>query len=410
LTNKDSAPHSVGLRIVLDTMLGDNDGAPLRIGERAVTSPTSLQGAALPDYWQAFDSLSNPTVTAQGTLRAQNVRPPDRMIAVDWGTAADHPWDLALPARRDFIRAGEEELDSAAVLLWEPEPLAPGESRTYTTFYGLGGISLSPGRLSVGVTAPAEVRLAHGETQPFSVVAYVENSGGFQARDVSASIELPAGLTLVSGSNPSPPVAAMAPRATTSAAWIVKPNGQQTGPLKLAVTASSSNVESNRVEREIIVHAPPALEVRIEAPAALEVVNNRYAPNPFEVKAIVSNTGTVPAQAVTAAISLPPGLELAEGEKPLLVAASVAPEKPQTFAWRVSATGLHIGSLPYRVNVESPAAKPATAEAAIMVPMLTPELRFFPGTQTVPLTVARRSSRSRCGFRRRASSTALASR
>lgn len=386
VTNKDAAAHNVGLRITLDTMLGDNDGAPLRIGDRAVTTATSLAGAALPDYWQAFDSLSSPTVTAQGTLRAQELRPPDRMIAVDWGTAADHPWDFSLP-NRDFTRAGEDELDSAALLIWDPQPLAPGESRAYTTFYGLGGITLSPGGLSVGVTAPAEVSLSYTETPPFSVVAYIENSGGFEARDVRATIDLPAGLALVGGPNPSPAVTAMAPKATTSAAWMVKPTGEQSGTLKFAVTASSSNLEANRVEREIVVHTPPALAIRLEAPTALEVVNNRYAPNPFEVKAIVTDTGSLPAPAVTAVINLPPGLELVEGEKPVLGVAAIPAGKSNTFAWKVNATGLHIGPLTYKVAAESPAAKPAAAEGAISVPMLTPEVRFFPEAQTVPLVV-----------------------
>jgi len=391
VTNKDSAPHAVGLRITLDTMLGDNDGAPLRIAERAITTATSLSGAALPDYWQAFDSLSNPNVTAQGTLRAHDVRPPDRMIAVDWGTAADHPWEFTLPDR-DFTRVGEAELDSAALLIWDPQPLGPGESRAYVTFYGLGGITLSPGQLSVGVTAPAEVSLSYGEVQPFSVVAYVENTGGFEARDVSAKIELPAGLALVSGANPAPAIASMAPNATTSAAWMLKPDGQQTGTLKFSVTASSSNVESNRVEREIMVHAPPALGVRIEAPKALDVVSNRYTPNPFDIKATVTNSGTLPAQAVTAVIALPPGLELAEREKPVLGVAAIQAEKSHTFVWRVNATGLHIGTLSYQVSAESPVAKPAQAEASVSVPMLTPELRFFPETQTVPLTVDGRAA------------------
>lgn len=391
VANKDSAPHNVGLRITLDTMLGDNDGAPLRIGDRAVTTATSLAGAAIPDYWQAFDSLSNPTVTAQGTLRARDVRPPDRMIAVDWGTAADNPWEFKVP-NRDFTRLGEEELDSAALLVWDPQPLAPGESRAYTTFYGLGGITLSPGALSVGVTAPAEVSLAYGDTPPFSVVAYIENSGGFEARGVAATIELPTGLTLVGGANPSPAIASMAPKATTSAAWIVKPDGKASGALKFAVTATSSNVEQNRVQRDILLHSPPALSLRIDAPKALDVVNNRYAPNPFEVEAIVTNSGSLPAQAVTALVALPPGLELAEGEKPVLGVAAIAAEKSTTFTWRVSATGLHIGDLSYKASAESPVAKSASAQASIHVPMLTPELRFFPETQAVPLTVNGRAA------------------
>jgi hypothetical protein len=319
-------------------------------------------------------------------VRAQDVQPPDRMIAVDWGTAADNPWDFTVP-NRDFTRLGEAELDSAVLLMWDPRPLGPGESRTYVTLYGLGGISLSPGGLSVGVTAPAEVKLAYGETQPFSVVAYVENSGGFEARDGTVKIELPAGLALVSGANPSPAISAMVPKSTASAAWMVKPTGEQTGALKFAVTASSSNVEPNRVEREILVHAPPALQVSVEAPKALEVVNNRYTPNPFEIKAVVKNAGTLAAQAVTATIALPPGLEFVEGQKPILGVAAVAAGKEQTFTWRITATGLHIGELAVKVTAESPVAKPGSGQATIAVPMLTPEMRFFPEAQTVPLTV-----------------------
>jgi len=392
VVNKDAATHSVGLRIALDTMLGDNDGAPLRLGDRAITTATTLHGEAVPDYWQAFDSLSEPTVTAQGTLRTEDARPPSRMIAVDWGTAADHPWEFAVPEGRDFTRAGEEELDSAALLYWDPLPLGPGESRTYTTFYGLGGITLSPGGLSVGVTAPAEVSLSYGEVQPFSVIAYIENSGGFEARDVAATIELPPGLTLAGGPNPSPAIASMAPRATTSAAWMVKPNGQQSGALTFAVTASSSNVEANRVEREIVVHTPPALALRIEAPQALDVVSNRYAPNPFDIKAVVTNTGTLPAQAVTATLALPPGLELAAGEKPVLGVAALDAGQAETFVWRVTATGLHVGALECEVRAESPVARPVSAKAAIEVPVLTAELRFFPQEQTVPLTVDGRAA------------------
>ncbi|UCH35370.1 MAG: hypothetical protein JSV65_03190 [Armatimonadota bacterium] len=392
VSNTDSAPHSVGVRIMLDTMLGDNDGAPLRIGDRAVTTATSLAAGALPDFWQAFDSLSAPTVTAQGTLRAAGVEPPERMIAVDWGTAADHPWEFPLPEGRDFTRAGEAELDSSALIYWDPRPLPPGASRTYDTFYGLGGITLSAGRLSIGVTAPAEVALSRDRVQPFAIIAYIENSGGFEARDVAATLELPAGLALVSGPNPSPAVASLAPGGTTSAQWMVKPTGAQHGTLKFAVTASSSNIESNRVEREITVQAPPRLELTIEAPDTLDVVNNRYTPNPFQIGAVVTNTGTLPAQAVAAGITLPAGLELDRDAKAVLGLDTLGAGKSHTFTWEVTATGLHIGNLTYSIVAESPSAEAARAEKVISVPMLTPELRFFPEGHTVPLQVDGRSA------------------
>ena len=67
-TTSDSA-------LVLDTMLGSNDGAPLRVEESAIISDTAFSGDQIPDFWQAFDSLSDPRVTAQGTLRGDDVTP-----------------------------------------------------------------------------------------------------------------------------------------------------------------------------------------------------------------------------------------------------------------------------------------------------------------------------------------------
>jgi len=131
ITNQDKAPHKIGLRLMLDTMLGANDGAPLRTGDRAIDQATRLSGAELPDYWQAFDSLSQPTVIAQGTLRAPGLTPPDRLEMVDWGTLADAPWDFPFPAGADFTRQGEAEQDTAVALYWEPAILAPGGTRTY---------------------------------------------------------------------------------------------------------------------------------------------------------------------------------------------------------------------------------------------------------------------------------------
>ncbi len=100
VTNRGGKPHAVGLRVMLDTMLGQNDGAPLRAGESAITSATRLTGDQIPDYWQAFDSLSQPAVISQGTLRGKGLTSPDRVEMVDWGTLADFSRGRGLHAPR----------------------------------------------------------------------------------------------------------------------------------------------------------------------------------------------------------------------------------------------------------------------------------------------------------------------
>lgn len=70
-TNNDQVRHKIGLRVMLDTMLGTNDGSPFRVGEKAITTDTYFIKGRLPDFLQAFDSISNPKVTAQGTIMCQ---------------------------------------------------------------------------------------------------------------------------------------------------------------------------------------------------------------------------------------------------------------------------------------------------------------------------------------------------
>ena len=70
--NNDSVSHHVGTRIMLDTMLGNNDDAPFRVqGTGSVTTETEFTGDDIPQYWQAFDSLTEPTVVSQGTFVRQ---------------------------------------------------------------------------------------------------------------------------------------------------------------------------------------------------------------------------------------------------------------------------------------------------------------------------------------------------
>lgn len=67
--NTGSDNHNVGVRIMFDTMLGNNDSAPFRLPNIGnVTTEMDLRGSSVPEFWQAFDSLTSPSVIAQGTL------------------------------------------------------------------------------------------------------------------------------------------------------------------------------------------------------------------------------------------------------------------------------------------------------------------------------------------------------
>ncbi len=382
--NAGDREHTVGLRLMLDTMLGSNDGAPLRAGDAAIETATQLFGGDIPDYWQAFDSLSEPAVISQGTLRGPGLTPPDRLEMVDWGTLADAPWDFPFPAGADFTRRGEEAADTAAALYWDPTPLGPGESRTYATLYGVGGVSLSPAQLSLGLTAPAEVDFEHDEERPFSVVAYVENSGGFESRNTRLSLSLSEGLKLAEGSLTAH-LGTLPPGHTRQRVWRVLPTGAATGTLQLVATVTSENLEPNRVARDITINSPPQLMVTLTAPDSLRVTAaNRHSPNPFSVQAEIANRGAQAGRNLVAAIGLPEGLALDGDAAPTRVWERLEPGRKAVFEWPVRALGLPTGQLAITVHATAAGAKPAKARHVVDVPQLTPELRVHPPAQTVP--------------------------
>src|SRR5438132_9670049 len=59
IENKDSEAHRVGLRFLLDTFIGTNDGAPFIIPGDSELCQTmkEFSGAKIPDFVQALESL-----------------------------------------------------------------------------------------------------------------------------------------------------------------------------------------------------------------------------------------------------------------------------------------------------------------------------------------------------------------
>ena len=269
VTNRGATTHQVGLRVMLDTMCGSNDGAPMRAGQQVITSATALGGKELPDYWQAFDSLSKPVVISQGTLRGANLTPPDKVIFADWGTLADEPWMPVLTPDMGFIRKGEGDPDTAMAMFWNPEALEPEKSTSYTTAYGIGDVSLKAGNLTLGLTAQAEATFEYERTDTLTITGYLQNAGGFEARDVRLRLALPDGLSLVNGSKLVETYPSLKPDETAQVSWVVRPNGKHGGKLKLDFSVSSANIEPNQIQRDLLVNVPlPTLQ---SAPAVQTV-------------------------------------------------------------------------------------------------------------------------------------------
>ena len=219
-TNNGTTPHKVGNRIMIDTMLGDNDDAPFRVpGTGDVTTSTTYEGANIPQYWQAFDSLTDPTVIAQGSFTRDANIIPDKVMFTNWN-AATSIWNVN-------YTEGEPNGDSAVVIFWNERELAPGESITFTTYYGLSQLvqnSSTPLVLSAyGDKYAAQIDYDEATGLPTynqpTYTAYINNTNSEAYKNVELRIQLPNGISLAEGQNAVQTFDTLEPGAIQQAAW-----------------------------------------------------------------------------------------------------------------------------------------------------------------------------------------------
>ncbi len=154
LTNITTSQRQVGLRLLLDTMIGDNDGAPFFApGYGNITQERDFSGGSIPDYWIAWESPTfDPNrLKAKGFLRSSGITTPNRLIIAHWDAALcpgagaglfSNAWDYTVNPNISIT------CDSAVALYYNPVILNPGQTRTIRTYYGLagtgGGLPLAP--------------------------------------------------------------------------------------------------------------------------------------------------------------------------------------------------------------------------------------------------------------------------
>ena len=186
LTNVGRSTREVGLRIMIDTLIGSNDGVPFVVPGRKgiVTEALEFTGAQVPESFQALENpdLAEPGIIVRMRLQGGETTRPDRLVITHWpGSEAD--WDFPL-----------EDLghDSAVGLYYEPRSMARGESRTIVTCYGLGEISsAASGNASLSLSFERAVELK----DKFWITALVIAPRAGQ----TACLALPAGLDFSDG-------------------------------------------------------------------------------------------------------------------------------------------------------------------------------------------------------------------
>ncbi|MBN1899146.1 MAG: hypothetical protein JW827_10235 [Spirochaetes bacterium] len=249
--NKDTREHTIGIRIMLDTYLGKEDGAPFRIPALgSITEEKELSGSQLPEYWYSYDDLSEPTVRAQGTLRIEGSPLPEKIIYASWERFNKYLWDFPIKEGRSFRRSIIGPPDSAVAIFWEPKKYNPNDTYSLKTYYGLYGATLYKGRVfNVSLGGPVTT-----EGDPVLITADVQNITTDTAKDVNAEIILPEGLVLEQGEKGTKSMASLKSREIKKTQWNITPDGTTTGIVvyKVKVTGTvKGKLETEIVERKL---------------------------------------------------------------------------------------------------------------------------------------------------------------
>jgi hypothetical protein len=200
LHNTGAESHKVGLRIMIDTLVGKNDGVPFFIpGQAGITDyAVDLRGVEIPESIRAIENpdLAAPGVILNLTLKGFDTTPPDRVLITGWFDS-EMSWDFLMEAGgsgASLNRGGgvSGAPDSAVGLFYDPQMLVPGNVRTIITYYGIGTISsASSGNVMMGLFGPAVVL----EGDAFYLTAVVTDPQPGE----TIQIQLPGSLALKTG-------------------------------------------------------------------------------------------------------------------------------------------------------------------------------------------------------------------
>ncbi len=349
VSNQGKNAHSFGIRLLLDTKLGREDGAAIRVGERALSTETALSGGSLPDFWQAFDNLAEPHVIAQGTLKGGALMPPDSILIANWGTLADKSWKAPLNSGRGFIREGEDEPDTAFALFWEGT-LQAGETKSYCTHYGLGGVTISRGRLSLGVTSPKEVL----DNQSFKIIAYIENKEQGTVENAWLKLQLPAGFTTVAPLERK--LGQVKGGQSLTAEWLVSAGAMAAKKSSFTVVVGGDHCEPVSVTRQVEIIGPPAISLDFKEPT-INIADQRWvlADDPekkpiwiFPVQVTVKNGGDSAAQVELSGETIS-GLEFALPYDKYKYIGALGPKQSYQFIWYFAPTSFAGGRGEFKI-------------------------------------------------------------
>jgi hypothetical protein len=200
--NKSKLPHTVGIRVMLDTFIGANDGVPFAVPgsegkkDRLVDTLETFDQKDIPEFVQALErpDLNDPGTVAHLGLKLPDFEPLHQMVICRWPGNKEMRWKID---PLEAMRSNKEKPDSCVVLYWAYDPMNAGEVRKMAFTYGLNTISSAGGMGSGGGDGKIALTTG-GSTRPgreFTVTAYVKEPQEGQ----TVRLILPEGFSFAKG-------------------------------------------------------------------------------------------------------------------------------------------------------------------------------------------------------------------
>jgi hypothetical protein len=251
IENKDTRSHQVGLRFLLDTFIGTNDGVPFTIpGVNALCDSKREFIGDIPDYIEALEykDVKRPGTVANIAFRFPGLETPGRVTLGVWPKTAinkilqDEKSPLVARAQHTewevpfLTMQAVKPPDSAVTMYWNPKELAPGKKkkRTVGFAYGLGNFA---GGGRIGLSTSKFIRAS----DTFTVTALISNPKPGE----TVTLTLPEGLELKEGEKTQDVPRASGKSNNSPVTWKVIAN--KTGQYRIRVKSSNGDKKSKAV-------------------------------------------------------------------------------------------------------------------------------------------------------------------
>jgi hypothetical protein len=314
LKNLGPTTRQVGLRVMLDTLIGDNDGVPFIVPGREgiVTSTLEMRGNEVPDFVR---SLERPDLASPGVIVDINLVPaegevrPSELVLSHWpGENAEWNYNRTTPFGSD----------TAAGIYYAAVPLEPGRARSIGFSYGLGTISSTATRNArLSLTAGGPIRASSS----FWLVALVNQPRSGQI----VRLVLPQGLTARRPKSLAQPVQGSG--SYTQLSWLVEVDPEVLGDVQVQAVLEPGNV----TEKQSLNVQPPDAQLSLVPRGPFRTGR------PFWVSALIHNPRS--GQSVT--LTLPDGLTLSKGHTARVAVGTLVTGGYAQVSWLVN-SGPHI--------------------------------------------------------------------